>query len=115
MTLNLRELEEAGRQAEQERSKLQDLLEKRGHVFFQQRECEIVLEEFEFLNETDVVMKQTGPTLVRQELSEAKDKAKEMTEFLGEQLRNLETAIEAHQKVQVAADRKLQQMQAQVK
>jgi prefoldin beta subunit len=111
MSLNIRDLEEAGKAIEEARSKLQDLVERRGQVVFQQRECETVLEEFEFLNETDVVMKQVGPVLLRQPLAEAKENVKQRLEFIKRQFKDVETNIEDAQKTLAAAEQRLQQMQ----
>jgi chaperonin cofactor prefoldin len=111
MSLNIRDLEEAGKSMEEARGKLQDLVERRGQVIFQQRECETVLEEFEFLNETDVVMKQVGPALIRQPLAEAKENVRQRLDFIKRQFKDIEAAIEDAQKVLAAAEQRLQQMQ----
>lgn len=115
MSFDIRALEEASKAAEEARGKVQELMEKRGNIFFQEKECEMVLEEFEFLNESDVVMKQIGPTLVRQELSEAKAKVEDLSKFLGTQRGELDKAVDEQQKAQLAAEKKLQELQASVK
>ena len=115
MSLNLKALEEAGKQVEEERVKFQELLERRGQIFFQQRECEMVLEEFEFLNETDVVMKKNGPVLAKQDLTEAKAEIQNTLSVVKEQLQKVEKAIEEQQKTVLAAEKKLQRFQAQMK
>jgi prefoldin beta subunit len=111
MSLNIRDLEEAGKSIDESRGKLQELVERRGQVIFQQRECETVLEEFEFLNETDVVMKQVGPALIKQQLSEAKENVKQRLDFIKRQFKDIETAIEDAQKTLATAEQRLQQMQ----
>ena len=115
MTLDLRALEEAGKQLEEERIKYQDLLERRGQIFFEQKECEIVLEEFEFLNETDVVMKKNGPILAKQDLGEAKTEVQNTLSIIKEQLQKVEKALDDQEKAVQAAEKKLQAFQAQVK
>ena len=115
MSFDIRALEEASKQVEEQRGKIQDLLEKRGHVFFQQKECEIVLEEFEFLNETDVVMKQCGPALVVRDLAMAKDEVETNLSAVKEQMKLIEKSIEEEQKKMNAAQQKLDKLQSMVK
>jgi prefoldin beta subunit len=109
--MNLRELEEAGHGLEEWRRKLQDLVEKKVQIYVQQRECEIVLEEFEFLNETDVVMKQVGPTLIKQDLAEAKTNVAQRIDFIKRQLGEVEVSLAEAQKKVAELEQKLQQMQ----
>jgi prefoldin beta subunit len=113
--MSLRELEDTGRSIEEWRGKLQDLVEKRTQVFFQQRECEIVLEEFEFLNETDVVMKQVGPTLIKQDLAEAKSNVTHRVDFITRQLSELESSLTDAQKKLSDLEQRFQQMQLPAK
>jgi prefoldin beta subunit len=109
--VDIRALEEAGKDLEEARGKLQELGEKQTQVYFQQKECEIVLEGFDFLDEGDVVMKQIGPALVRQELSEAKRNVQGRLEFITNQLKSMEASIEQAQKAVVACEQKFQQFQ----
>ncbi|OHT13564.1 putative prefoldin subunit 6 [Tritrichomonas foetus] len=115
MTLDIRALEEAGKAVEESHKTLQSLLEQRTQIFIGQRENEIVLDEFEFLSDTDVVMKQVGPTLVREELDAAKQNVKQRLDYMANQLKSLDSKIEATQKIVAAAETKLAQMQARIK
>lgn len=115
MALDLRVLEETAKQVEMARVEYQELLEKRGQIFFQQRECEMVLEEFEFLNETDVVMKKNGPILVKQDLEDAKSEIQNTVSIIKTQLQNCEKELEEKQKTLLQAETKLQELQSKVK
>ncbi|KAH0790317.1 Prefoldin subunit 6 [Histomonas meleagridis] len=114
MPLDLRALEEAGKSVEEAKANLQTLLEQCTQLFVQQKENEIVLEEFEFLNETDVVMKQVGPTLITQELSEAKQNVQQRLEYIKGQIKTIETKIEEGQKRLQECQQKLNQMQSSI-
>jgi chaperonin cofactor prefoldin len=60
----------------------------------------LVLEEFDFLNGTDVVLKQGGPTLIKEDLSEAKTNVIDRVAFIQRQLTEVESSIvEAQQRV----------------
>ena len=110
MTLDIRALEEAGKAVEESHKTLQSLLEQRTQIYVNQRECEIVLDEFEFLGDDDVVMKQVGPSLIREELDQAKQNVKQRIEFMTNQLKDLDAKIQATQKIVQAAETKLAQM-----
>ena len=114
MSLNIRQLEESGKNVEEAKGNLQTLYEQLTQLFLQQKENEIVLEEFEFLNETDVVMKQVGPTLVTQELSEAKQNVQSRIDYINNQIKTVEAKVEEAQKALKAAQQKLQEMQSSV-
>jgi prefoldin beta subunit len=109
--MNLRELEETGHAVDEWRRKLQDLIEKKVQIYVQQRECEIVLEEFEFLNETDVVLKQVGPTLIKQDLAEAKANVTQRIDFIKRQLTEVEGSLGEAQKKVAELEQRIQQMQ----
>ena len=115
MSLDIGKIEEAAKNVEQERQKLQDLMEKRTQIYVQQRECEMVLEEFEFLNETDVVMKRNGPILVKQDFEDAKSEIQNTVSIIKEQLQNCDKALEQQQKALVQAEKKLQEFQPKAK
>jgi prefoldin beta subunit len=109
MTVSLRAFEEAKAEVQETRVKLHDLSEKRAQVFIQKKECELVLSEFDFLDDSDVVMKQVGPALVRQTLSEAKENVGNRLEFIEEQIKSLEAQIEETEKAAVASEQKFMQ------
>ena len=92
--VSIREIEEASRAIEELRSKIQTLGEQRGQAFFQLRECQIVLDEFGKLDDTDVIMKQNGPTLVKQDLEEATNNIKGRIQFIENQVKSIEKTIE---------------------
>lgn len=116
MTLDIRALEEAGKAVEEAHKSLQTLLEQRTTLVIGQRENEIVLEEFGYLNPTeDVVMKQVGPTLIKEEIDAAKQNVQHRLEFMANELKTLDAKIEATQKICTAAETKLAQMQSSLK
>jgi prefoldin beta subunit len=106
----LRALEDASRAIEEWRGKLQDLYDKQAQVVTQHVECELVLEEFEFLNETDVVLKQVGPTLIKQDLAEAKANVTDRVAFIKRQLAEIDASITETQKKVSEAEQTLQQI-----
>jgi prefoldin beta subunit len=115
MALSIEALERAAKSAEESRAKLQDLVDRRGQVFIQQKECEFVLEAFEFMDETDVVFKQVGPALVKQELGSSMENVTGRLEHIKQSLTDLGQAIQDAQKELTAAEERLQSMQASVK
>jgi prefoldin beta subunit len=115
MTFSLPELERAAKAVEEARAKLQELIERRVQVSLQQKECETVLDSFEFMNETDVVYKQVGPALVKQELASAKENVTQRIQHIKETLATLETTTQEAQRSLAAAEEHLQQVQPPVK
>jgi prefoldin beta subunit len=115
MALDIQALESQAKAAEEARARLQDLVDQRGQVFIQQKECEFVLEAFEFMDETDVVFKQVGPALVKQELASSKENVAGRLEHIKQTLGRLEAAIQEQQKTLSAAEERLQGMQSSIK
>lgn len=92
--VNIREIEEASKKIELLRTKLQSLNEQRGQAFFQQRECQLVQEELKELDDTDVIMKLSGPTLIKSDLPSAKDNVNQRLQFIEGQIKNIDKQIE---------------------
>lgn len=92
--ISIREIEEASKQIEMLRTKLQSLNEQRGQAFFQQRECLLVQEELKELDDTDVIMKLSGPTLIKSDLPSAKDNVNQRLQFIEGQIKNIDKQIE---------------------
>jgi prefoldin beta subunit len=115
MAVSIEALEKAAKTCEDARGKLQDLIDQRGQVFIQQKECELVLDAFEFMNETDVIYKQVGPVLIKQELSESRDNVQSRLEHIKQTLTSVETSIQEGQKGLTTAEERLQNLQASVK
>ena len=92
--VSIREIEETSRAIEQLRIKVQTLSEQRAQAYFQLRECQIVQDEFTHLDDSDVIMKQSGPTLMKQDLNEAKENIKGRISFIENQLKSIDQSIE---------------------
>ena len=92
--VSIRDIEETSRKIEELRTKLQTLGEQRGQAFFQLKECQIVLEELGKLDDTDVIMKQSGPTLVRQEIGEATENIKGRIQFIENQIKGIDKNLD---------------------
>lgn len=116
MTLDIHQIEEAGKAVEEAHQTLQSLMEQRTQIYLRQRENEIVLEELGFLNaDEDKVLKQVGPALIEEDLQAAKDNIQHRLEFMEGNLKTLDEKILATQKISDAAEKKLQQMQSSLK
>lgn len=115
MSIDIRELQEAQKKVEDGRNKIQNLLEQRGQAFFQQKECEIVLEEFEFLNESDKVMKKVGPVLVPETLDKAKTTIQSRLEMIGNSLKQVDELLVEKEKELRESEQTLLKLQNSLK
>lgn len=113
MSIDIAKIEKAGRDIEAARINIQNLGEKRGQLFFQLKECEIVLEELKALDDTDKVFKMTGPTLVAEDLTDAKTNVQRRIDMISTQVKEVEKSIEAAQKELTAKEESLRAMSGQ--
>lgn len=92
--INIRDIEEASKKIEMLRTKLQTLNEQRGQAFFQLRECTLVQEELKELDDTDVIMKLSGPTLIQADLISATENVKQRLQFIENQIKSIDKQID---------------------
>jgi len=111
--MNIQEIENAGRSIEEQRVKIQTLGEQRGNVFFMLKENEIVLEELKTMDDTDVVMKLVGSTLIKNDLVEAKNTVKQRIEGFNNSLKQLEKGLEEAQQELVKREETLRKLTQQ--
>ena len=91
--MSINDINETSRAMQELSTKLQTLSEQKAQAIIQQRECELVLEEFKYLDETDVIMKQSGPTLMNQDINEAKENIEGRIKFIENQIKQIEQSI----------------------
>ena len=92
--VTIRDIEETSHAIEELRVKIQSQSEQRAQAFFQLRECQIVLDEFKYLDDTDVIMKQSGPTLMKQDINDARENIQGRIKFIENQLKTIDASIE---------------------
>ena len=92
--VGINEINETSRAIQDLNLKLQTLAEQQAQATIQLRECKLVLDEFQYLDDTDVIMKQSGPTLMKQDLKEAKENIEGRIKFIENQIKSLEQSIE---------------------
>ena len=112
MALSKKELESLYFEADSKRQRLQTLGEQLGQLTFQRQECELVLDEFEFLGDTDVVYKQVGPSLIKQDLESSRQTVKDRIMLIETQMNTLNGTIEETRQAIQAIETRLQSVQA---
>ena len=92
--ININDIKETSDAIQQLSLKIQTLSEQKAQAIIQQRECNIVLEEFKYLDDTDIIMKQSGPTLMQQNITEAKENIEGRIKFIENQIKQIEQSID---------------------
>lgn len=77
---------------------LNELLVSRSKLETQFQENNIVMEEFDYLNEDSKIYKLTGPILMPQDYNEAKMNVKKRIEFIQNEIQRIEGKIQEEEK-----------------
>ncbi|CAM9192272.1 unnamed protein product [Heterosigma akashiwo] len=92
-------------------SDLQELMFKRQQFYSSANENGMVAQELDLLADDAQVFKMLGPVLIKQDLAEAKDNVTKRLDFIQDQMKNCQEAIEGKQKQQAEVVEKIQKMQ----
>ena len=92
-------------------NEIQDLTQSRQKQLSQLNENTMVKQEMDLINGEAVVYKKIGPTLVKQDLSSAKDLLSKRMEFVERSIKSLDKKVEAKQEEMSKIENRVQKLQ----
>ena len=105
------EMEVEAKRHQEIQNEIQDLTQSRQKQLSQLNENTMVKQEMDLINGEAVVYKKIGPTLVKQDLSSAKDLLSKRMEFVERSIKSLDKKVEAKQEEMSKIENRVQKLQ----